>query len=148
MDGVRGFEPLNDWTKTSCLTAWRYPNVFTNCNYIDFNAICQGFFKKICKFILFFKVALLKFKNKQNTFIVYKNLTIAFKTHAKIYMGLSSFMPKALLRSYLCVLLQRSLRSHLLPFSSQRLNFYQPFQLCFLSSLLAHHRLAELADML
>ena len=27
VDGVRGFEPLDDWTKTSCLTAWRYPNV-------------------------------------------------------------------------------------------------------------------------
>ena len=46
MDGVRGFEPLNDWTKTSCLTAWRYPNVFKSCNYIDFNAICQGLFAK------------------------------------------------------------------------------------------------------
>jgi hypothetical protein len=23
--GVRGFEPLNDWIKTSCLTAWLYP---------------------------------------------------------------------------------------------------------------------------
>ena len=46
VDGVRGFEPLNDWTKTSCLTAWRYPNVFKSCNYIDFNAICQGFLIK------------------------------------------------------------------------------------------------------
>ena len=26
MDGVEGFEPPNDWTKTSCLTAWPYPN--------------------------------------------------------------------------------------------------------------------------
>ena len=25
LDGVEGFEPPNDWTKTSCLTAWRYP---------------------------------------------------------------------------------------------------------------------------
>lgn len=24
--GVKGFEPLNAWTKTRCLTAWRYPN--------------------------------------------------------------------------------------------------------------------------
>ncbi len=43
VDGVRGFEPLNDWTKTSCLTAWRYPNVFKSCNYIDFNVLCQDF---------------------------------------------------------------------------------------------------------
>ncbi len=26
MDGVEGFEPPDDWTKTSSLTAWRYPN--------------------------------------------------------------------------------------------------------------------------
>ncbi len=25
MDGVEGLEPPNDWTKTSCLTTWRYP---------------------------------------------------------------------------------------------------------------------------
>lgn len=25
MAGVKGFEPLNAWTKTRCLTAWRYP---------------------------------------------------------------------------------------------------------------------------
>ncbi len=27
MAGVQGFEPRNAWTKTRCLTAWRYPNV-------------------------------------------------------------------------------------------------------------------------
>ena len=26
VDGVEGLEPPNDWTKTSCLTTWRYPN--------------------------------------------------------------------------------------------------------------------------
>lgn len=26
VDGVKGFEPLNDRTKTCCLTAWRYPS--------------------------------------------------------------------------------------------------------------------------
>ena len=25
MDGVGGFEPPNDWTKTNCLAAWLYP---------------------------------------------------------------------------------------------------------------------------
>ena len=27
MDGVEGFEPPNDWIKTSCLTTWLYPNI-------------------------------------------------------------------------------------------------------------------------
>ena len=27
MDGVGGFEPPNDWTKTNCLAAWLYPNL-------------------------------------------------------------------------------------------------------------------------
>ena len=27
MAGVQGFEPRNGWTKTNCLTAWRYPNI-------------------------------------------------------------------------------------------------------------------------
>ena len=27
--GAKGFEPLNGWTKTSCLTTWRRPNVLT-----------------------------------------------------------------------------------------------------------------------
>lgn len=27
VDGVKGFEPLNDRTKTCCLTAWLYPSV-------------------------------------------------------------------------------------------------------------------------
>ena len=27
MDGVEGFEPPNAWTKTKCLTAWRYPTI-------------------------------------------------------------------------------------------------------------------------
>jgi hypothetical protein len=26
MDGVEGFEPSNDGTKSRCLTTWRYPN--------------------------------------------------------------------------------------------------------------------------
>ena len=25
VDGVGGFEPPHDWTKTNCLTAWLYP---------------------------------------------------------------------------------------------------------------------------
>ena len=25
VDGVGGFEPPNDWTKTNCLAAWLYP---------------------------------------------------------------------------------------------------------------------------
>ena len=25
MDGVGGFEPPNDWTKTNCLAAWLHP---------------------------------------------------------------------------------------------------------------------------
>ncbi len=27
MAGVGGFEPPHGWTKTSCLTAWRHPNL-------------------------------------------------------------------------------------------------------------------------
>ena len=27
VDGVGGIEPPDDWTKTNCLTAWRYPIV-------------------------------------------------------------------------------------------------------------------------
>ena len=26
VDGVGGFEPPNDWTKTNCLAAWLYPS--------------------------------------------------------------------------------------------------------------------------
>ncbi len=29
LTGAKGFEPLNGWTKTSCLTTWRRPNVLT-----------------------------------------------------------------------------------------------------------------------
>jgi hypothetical protein len=29
LTGAKGFEPLNGWTKTSCLTTWRRPNVST-----------------------------------------------------------------------------------------------------------------------
>jgi hypothetical protein len=35
MDGVEGFEPPNDWTKTSCLTAWLYPNRISFIAYVD-----------------------------------------------------------------------------------------------------------------
>ena len=35
MDGVEGFEPPNDWTKTSCLTAWPYPNRLSSLAYVD-----------------------------------------------------------------------------------------------------------------
>ncbi len=35
VDGVEGFEPPNDWTKTSCLTAWRYPNRISLSAYVD-----------------------------------------------------------------------------------------------------------------
>ena len=31
VDGVGGFEPPHDWTKTNCLTAWLYPS-FLNKN--------------------------------------------------------------------------------------------------------------------
>jgi hypothetical protein len=27
LDGVEGFEPSDDGTKSRCLTAWRYPNI-------------------------------------------------------------------------------------------------------------------------
>ena len=30
MAGVAGFEPTHDWIKTSCLTAWLYPNCVAN----------------------------------------------------------------------------------------------------------------------
>ena len=30
MDGVVGFEPTNDGTKSRCLTTWRYPNVLSD----------------------------------------------------------------------------------------------------------------------
>lgn len=29
LTGAKGFEPLNGWTKTSCLTTWRRPNALT-----------------------------------------------------------------------------------------------------------------------
>ncbi len=29
LTGAKGFEPLNGWTKTSCLTTWRRPKVST-----------------------------------------------------------------------------------------------------------------------
>ena len=37
MDGVEGLEPPNDWTKTSCLTTWRYPSrlVINSSVYVD-----------------------------------------------------------------------------------------------------------------
>lgn len=38
--GVKGFEPLNAWTKTRCLTAWRYPNKMRR-NYNEFARLCQ-----------------------------------------------------------------------------------------------------------
>ena len=34
MDGVEGFEPPNIGTKNRGLTAWRYPNIFRQRNYI------------------------------------------------------------------------------------------------------------------
>ena len=46
VDGVEGFEPPNDWTKTSCLTAWRYPIRLCGWNYISKKHLCQEFFEK------------------------------------------------------------------------------------------------------
>ena len=55
MDGVEGLEPPNDWTKTSCLTTWRYPkrwdiNSIGLCgrHYRAKSLICQDPGRKIC----------------------------------------------------------------------------------------------------
>ena len=55
MDGVEGFEPPNDWTKTSCLTAWLYPNRISLFAYVDDiiapnGYVVKGFLKKNKKF--------------------------------------------------------------------------------------------------
>ena len=34
MDGLTGFEPVNDGVKVHCLTAWLQPNIFFDCIYI------------------------------------------------------------------------------------------------------------------
>jgi hypothetical protein len=39
--GAKGFEPLNGWTKTSCLTTWRRPNVSTFIILTFPQVICQ-----------------------------------------------------------------------------------------------------------
>ena len=60
LDGVEGFEPPNDWTKTSCLTAWRYPNLFRNVGGIieKKNLFVKGIFN-------FFAIIIQKFISKR-----------------------------------------------------------------------------------
>jgi hypothetical protein len=43
VDGVEGFEPSDDGTKSRCLTAWRYPNHLSGGIIVKKNIFVKAF---------------------------------------------------------------------------------------------------------